>query len=175
MAASKAETLQARAVYSNDQIVHAATDRWGLVAEEVKPADPYPIQVPNGDTIVILPLTRRRRKALKAAQAAYLLVGAQLAEAQNADAEKQADQGTVSRISKLLDEAEYAYDKALFGDVVDEVIELFDDLDEAYWDAMYLDVHNALVNRVETPEDVCSKCGQKVGEEPEGAGKDESS
>ncbi len=183
MASSRTQTIE-RVAYSNEQIVNAATDRWGEVAQEVKPASPYPIQVPEGPTIVIMPLTRRRRKALKAAQAAYLMVGAQLAEAQNTAEERDGDgnvtkaatsQATIDRISRLLDDAEYAYDKALFGDVVDEVIELFDDLDEAYWDAMYLDVHAALVNRVELPEDVCSKCGQKVGEEADGEGKDESS
>jgi len=122
------------------------------------------IDQPQCEKITIAPLTRRRRKQLKAAQAAYLLTGAQLAEVQN---EGTADQGTISRIENIMAEAERAYDEALFGDQVDAVYDYFEDLQEEFWDAMYADVHNALVNRVELPEDVCSKCGQKV-EEAEG-------
>lgn len=161
--------------YTNDQIVSAATGRWAEVAQEVKPAEPYIIERPDGDPIVIQPLTRRRRKALKAAQAAYLMVGAQLAEVQN---EQTGDQGTISRVSKLLDEAEHEYDKALFGaDVVDDIVAYYDELDEAYWDAMYQDVHDKLVNRVTPPEGTCSKCGQEIPDAvtEDGEGKEQSS
>lgn len=156
--------------FSNEQIINAATGRFGEVAQEVKLAQPYVIDKPDGTKIVIAPLTRRRRKKLKAAQAAYLLTGAQLAEVQN---DGTADQGTISRIEQVMAEAEKAYDEALFGEgVVNEVYDYFEDLQEEFWDAMYADIHNALVNRVELPEDVCSKCGQKV----EGAeGKEQSS
>ena len=161
-------------VYSNDQIINAATGQWGEVAHEVKPAVPYDIQVPESDKVItIAPLTRRRRKALKAAQAAYLMMGAQMVEAER---DKTVDQATITRIRKVMDEAEGAYNKALFGDVADEVEAFFDDLQEEWWDAMYIDVHEKLVNRTELPEDVCSKCGQKIGDdEEEGEGKDESS
>lgn len=150
--------------YTNDQIINAATGRFGEVASEVKLAQPYQIDKPDGKKITIAPLTRRRRKKLKAAQAAYLLTGAQLAEVQN---EGTADQGTISRIENILAEAERAYDEALFGDAVDEVYDYFEDLQEEFWDAMYADIHNALVNRVELPEDTCPKCGQKI-EDAEG-------
>ena len=171
--------IKARSVpvsYTNDQIIGAATGRWGEVAHEIKPADPYHIQIPGGDDIVISPMTRRRRKALKTAQAAYLMVGAQLAEAEKAGT---ADQGIISRIQGIMEEAETAYDDALFGDAREAVYDYYDDLDEAFWDAMYTDVHAALVNRVDTPEDVCSKCGQEIktgdeDKEPE-AGKGDSS
>lgn len=153
--------------FTNEQILKAATGRFGEVASEVKLAEPYPITKPDGTTITISPLTRRRRKKLKAAQAAYLLTGAQLAEVQN---QGTADQGTISRIEQVMAEAERAYDEALFGDAVQDVYDYFEDLQEEFWDAMYEDIHNALVNRVELPEDVCSKCGQKVedaeGKEP---------
>jgi hypothetical protein len=150
----RAQAITSQVAYTNDQIINAATGRWGEIAQEIKPADPYVITKPDGETITITPLTRRRRKALKAAQAAYLMVGAQLAEIQN---EQTGDQGVVSRVSKLMDEAEYAYDQALFGDdVVDEIVAYYDDLDEAFWDAMYQDVHDQLVNRAKPPavEDV---------------------
>lgn len=155
--------------YTNEQILNAATGRFGEVANEMKLAEPYVITVPDGDPIVIAPLTRRRRKAMKAAQAGYMLIGAQLADAQR---DNTADQGTISRIENLMEEAERAYDVALFGDKLDEVYAYFDDLQEEFWDAMYTDIHNALVNRVELPEGVCSKCGQTV---EDGEGKDESS
>jgi hypothetical protein len=145
--------------FTNEQIVNAATGRFGEVAAELKLAEPYLINKPDGSKIIIAPLTRRRRKKLKAAQAAYLMTGAQLAEIQNEDT---ADQGTISRIEQVMAEAERAYDEALFGDACDEVYDYFEDMQEEFWDAMYADVHNALVNRVELPEDVCSKCGQKV-------------
>lgn len=144
---------------TNEQIINAATGRFGEVASELKLAEPYVIEVPDGEPIIISPMTRRRRKKLKAAQAAYLLTGAQLAEVQN---QGTADQGTISRIEQVMAEAERAYDEALFGDAVDAVYDYFEDLQEEFWDAMYADVHNALVNRIELPEDVCSKCGQKV-------------
>jgi hypothetical protein len=162
--ARKPLAAAAVARYSNDQIVSAATGRWGEVAHEVKPADPYPIARPEGDPIVITPLTRRRRKKLKAAQASYLMVGAQLAEVQN---DQKADQSTITRIQTLMEEAEYAYDSALFGDVVDEVYGFFDDLDEAFWDSMYSDIHDKLVNRADVPEDICAKCGQKLEKDDE--------
>lgn len=147
---SPSKAIAKPVAYSNEQIINAATGRWGEVASEVKPAEPYVIDRPDGDPIVIQPLTRRRRKALKAAQAAYLMVGAQLAEVQNDP--NSTDQGLISRISKLMDEAEYEYDKALFGeDVVDEIVAYYDELDEAFWDAMYQDVHDQLVNRVKPP------------------------
>ncbi|QFP94186.1 tail assembly chaperone [Mycobacterium phage JoieB] len=145
--------------YTNEQIVSAATGRWGEVAHEIKPAEPYVIDKPDGSQIVVTPLTRRRRKAMKAAQAAYMLIAAQLADVQR---EGTADNGIISRIETQMEEAERAYDVALFGDVCDEVYEFFEDLQEEFWDAMYSDIHNALVNRVELPEDICSKCGQKV-------------
>jgi hypothetical protein len=177
-AAAKIARPNSPVVYTNEQIINAATGHWGEIAQEIKPAEPYQIDRPGGDPIVILPLTRRRRKKLKAAQAAYLMIGAQLTEAQTADA----DQATITRISKILDEAEYEYDSALFGEgVVDEVQEYFDDLQEEFWDAMYQDVHDKLVNRVQQPEDVCPKCHQKiggdeeVGEGEEGPGKEPSS
>lgn len=161
---------------TNEQIVSAATGRWGEVAAELKPADPYVLTKADGTTITISPLTRRRRKALKAAQAAYLMVGAKLAEAQE---ENTADQGTISRINATLDEAERAYDEALFGgkEVTDEITEYFDDLQEEFWDAFYQDVHDALVNRVTPPEGVCPRCGQEIegAATEDGEGKDSSS
>lgn len=159
--------------FTNEQIVSAATGRWGEVASEVKLAEPYVIEKADGGKITIAPLTRRRRKALKAAQAAYLLSGAKLAEAENNNT---SDQGTITRIQLLLDQAEEAYDKALFGDdVYKEVHEYFEDLQEEFWNAMYQDVHDKLVNRVEPPEDVCSKCGHQLEREEGEEGKDESS
>lgn len=153
--------------YTNEQIVNAATGRWSEVAHEIKPAEPYVIDKPDGDPIVVTPLTRRRRKKMKAAQAAYLLTASQLAEIQQ---EGTADQGTISRIENVMEEAEQAYDDALFGEARQAVYDYFDELQEEFWDAMYADVHNALVNRVQLPEDICSKCGQKVeddeGKEP---------
>lgn len=168
----KGGRLNAARDLTNEQIVSAATGRWGEVVNEIKAAEPYEIDTPEGmDNIVIAPLTRRRRKKMKAAQAAYMLVGAQLAEAQN---EGTADQGTISRIENLMEEAERAYDDALFGEACQAVYDYFDDLQEEYWDGMYTDIHNALVNRVDLPEDVCSKCGQKVESEVD-EGKEESS
>lgn len=166
-----------KSVYSNDQIVSAATGHWGEVAQEVKPAEPYVIKVPESETEIVVPvLTRRRRKALKASQATYLMMGAQLAEVAN---EGKPDQGTITRIQGLIDEAEAGYDRALFGDACDDVVSFFEDLPEEWWDAMYQAVHDKLVNRVEVPEDHCPRCGQKVGddgEEVEGeAGKGSSS
>lgn len=163
---------------TNTQILEAATGRWAEVANEVKAPEPYVIDRPDGTRIVISPPTRRRRKAMKAAQSAFLLTGAQLAEAQRANAN---DQATLSRIQGILDAAEKKYDDELFGDAADEVYEFFDDLDEVFWDAMYQDIHDRLVNRVEPPADMCSKCGQKIaagdGEEADesaqGPGKDD--
>lgn len=157
--------------YTNDQIVNAATGRWAEIVQEVKAAEPYVIDRPDGDSIVISPLTRRRRKALKAAQAAYLMVGAQLAEAQN---EGTANQSTLTRIQQVLEEAEQEYDKALFGDAFEAVYDYYEDLQEEFWDAMYQDVHDALVNRVTPPADVCPKCGRKT-EDEEDEGKEQSS
>ena len=156
--------------FTNEQIINAATGRWGEVANEVKLAEPYVITKPDGSTITVTPMTRRRRKALKAAQAAYIMTGAQLVKVQE---DGTADQGTVDRIQKLLEESDEHYNKALFGEVFQEVVDYYEDLQEEFWDAMYNDVHDALVNRVELPEDICSKCGQKIGEGTEG--KDESS
>ena len=150
--------------YTNDQIVNAATGRWAEVVSELKAAEPYIIDRPDADTIVIQPLTRRRRKALKAAQAAYLMVGAQLAEAQN---EGTANQSTLTRIQQVLEDAEKEYDKALFGDAFDDVYDYYEDLQEEFWDAMYQDVHDTLVNRVQLPSDSCPKCGRK-NEDDEG-------
>lgn len=161
--------------YTNAQIVNAATGHWGEIAHEVKPAEPVVINVPDSDVVLtLMPLTRRRRKALKATQAAYMMVGAQLAEAQSDD---NVDQGTLTRIEKILAEAEEAYDAALFGgeDIRKQVVDLFDDLDEAYWNAMYQLVHDQLVNRVELPEDVCSKCGQEIEQKDADGGKGEPS
>lgn len=169
---AKAATRSKATFFTNEEIITAATGRWGEVVQELKAAEPYEIQRPGADPIVILPMTRRRRKALKAAQAAYLMVGAQLAEAQN---EGTADQSTLSRIQQVLDEAEYEYDKALFGDACDQIYEYYEDLQEEFWDAMYQDVHNALVNRITLPEDICSKCGQKIEDSEAGEGKEESS
>lgn len=169
---AKAATAKAATGFTNDQIISSATGRWLEVVSELKAAEPYVIDRPNGESIVISPLTRRRRKALKAAQAAYLMVGAQLAEAQN---EGTADQSTISRIQKVLEEAEYEYDKALFGDACDAVYDYYEDLQEEFWDAMYQDVHNALVNRVVPPEDTCPKCGRKNEDEGETEGKEDSS
>jgi len=157
-------------IYTNEQIVNAATGRWGEAANDVKLAEPYTIGKPDDTEIVITPLTRRRRKALKAAQAAYLMLGAQLMQVQN---DETADQATISRIQGLIDEADATYNKALFGDAYDEIVEFYEDQQEEFWDAMYQSVHDALVNRVELPEGVCSKCGHKA--EDEDAGKDESS
>lgn len=166
-----------RPVYSNDQIVSAATGHWGEVAQEVKPAEPYVITVPAHDDepareIVVPVLTRRRRKALKASQATYLMMGGQLAEVAK---EGSPDQATISRIQGLIEEAESAYDRALFGDVYDEVIEFFDPLPEEWWDTMYQDVHNKLVNRADVPEDTCPRCGQHIGDEDDAEGKEQSS
>lgn len=175
MPAPKLKTVSTPVVYTNDQILNAATGQWGERAHEVKPAEPYHIQVPDGEDIIVPPLTRRRRKALKTAQAAYLLVGAQLAEAEN---EGNAEQSTITRIQSLMEEAEVAYDDALFGEVRGAVYDFYDDLDEVWWDAMYADVHAKLVNRVELPEDVCSKCGHKAekeGDDEDGEGKGASS
>lgn len=161
-----------KTVYSNTQIVDAATGRWGEIAQDIKPAEAYVIARPDGEALVIEPLTRRRRKAMKAAQATYIMIGAQLADAQNA---KDADQSTISRIEKLMGEAEEAYDKALFGDIWRDIYDYFEDLQEEFWDAMYQDVHDKLVNRVPMPEGICSKCGQEVTVEGASEGKDESS
>lgn len=169
----RASAASTPVVYTNQQILDAATGKWGEVAHEVKPAEPIDVTVPDGSgtVITITPLTRRRRKALKTAQATYLMVGGQLAEAQR---DGDANQSTISKVESVMEQAEVAYDDALFGDKRQAIYDLFDDLDEAYWDAMYQLVHDQLVNRVEIPEDICSKCGQKV--ETEGAeGKGESS
>lgn len=168
-AAKPASPLNAARNITNEQIVNAATGRWGEIAQEVKPAEPYQIDRPNGDPIIVTPLTRRRRKKLRAAQAAYMLTGAQLAEAQR---DGTADQGTLSRIENLMEEADDSYNEALFGDAWKDVEEYFEELQEEFWDAMYTDIHNALVNRVDLPEDVCSKCGQTIEVDE---GKDESS
>lgn len=158
---------QPRAVsFTNEEIISAATGRWGEVAGEIKPASPYIIDKPDGSQIVIPPLTRRRRKTLKAAQANYLMIGAQLAEVQN---DQNVDQGTISRIQRLMEESERAYDDALFGAVAQEVYDYYDDLDEAFWNAMYQDVHDQLVNRVDLVQDHCTRCGRPF-EEPETEG-----
>lgn len=161
-------------VYSNDQIVSAATGHWGEVAQEVKPAEPYVIKVPDSDQELVVPvLTRFRRKALKASQATYLMMGGQLAEVAK---EGNPDQATISRIQGLIEAAESAYDKALFGDVYEKVIEFFDPLDEVWWDAMYADVHEKLVNRAVPAEDTCPRCGQHIGDDKDGeVGKEPSS
>lgn len=162
-----------RPVYTNDQIIQSATGKWGEITADLKPAEPFVITVPDSDkTITVQPLTRRRRKALKAGQATYLMMGAQLSEVADMG---DADQGTISRIQGLIDEAEEAYDRALFGDVYDELVEFFEDQQEEFWNAMYKGVHDQLVNRVELPEDVCSKCGQEIPHEGSDEGKDESS
>lgn len=174
-----AKNPRVQPVYSNDQIVAAATGHWGEVAQEVKNAEPYVITVPGEDgetkTFTIPVLTRFRRKKLKASQATYLMMGGQLAEVAK---EGSADQATISRIQGLIDAGEQAYDEALFGDVYQEIVEFFDPLPEEYWDAMYQDVHNKLVNRVEVPEDHCPRCGQQIGDGDEnegGPGKEPSS
>jgi hypothetical protein len=174
MGRTSAANLRAVPVsYTNDQIVSAATGRWGEAANEIKLAEPYVIDRPDGDPITITPLTRRRRKALKSAQAAYIMLGAQLAEVTN---DQTGDQATVTRIQALIDDADDTYNKALFGeDVYQEIVDYFENLPEEFWDAFYIDVHNALVNRVELPEDVCSKCGQQIGGDDGVEGKDESS
>lgn len=162
-------------VYTNDQILNAATGHWGEVAHDVKPADPYVISVPDSDkTITVPPLTRRRRKKLKASQATYLMMGAQLSEVAR---DANPDQTSISRIQGLIDEAEKAYDEAVFGDAYDEVVEFFDELDEVWWDTMYQAIHDKIINRVELPEDACPKCGRPLEDEEdeEGAGKGESS
>lgn len=163
-------------VYSNDQIVNAATGHWGEVAQEVKPAEPYVITVPESDVKITIPvMTRRRRKKLKASQATYLMMGAQLAEVAK---EGNPDQGTITRIQGLIEEAERAYDEALFGDAYEAVVEFFEELPEEWWDAMYQAVHDKLVNRVEVPEDTCPRCGQHIGDdegEDDGEGKGSSS
>lgn len=170
---SSAKAGQTRQVfYTNEEIVNAATGRWGEIAQEIKAAQPYVIDRPEGGAIIISPLTRRRRKALKAAQAAYLMVGAQLAEAQN---EGTANQGTLTRIQGVLEEAEQEYDKALFGDAYQDVYDFYEELQEEYWDAMYQDVHDALVNRVTPPQDVCPKCGRKTDDAEGDEGKEMSS
>lgn len=158
--------------YSNSQIVEAATGRWGEIAGDIKPAEPYVIAKPDSKTITIEPLTRRRRKAMKAAQAAYIMIGAQLADAQNAQT---ADQSTISRIEDLMEQAEKQYDEALFGDVCQDIYDYFENLQEEFWDAMYQDVHDKLVNRVQMPEGICPKCNQEVKAEGASEGKDESS
>lgn len=167
---------RAKSVYSNDQIIGAATGHWGEVAQEVKQAEPYVIKVPGeeGGEIVVPVLTRRRRKALKASQATYLMMGGQLAEVAR---EGNPDQATITRIQTLIDEAEAAYDRALFGDAYEQVIEFFEELPEEWWNAMYDDVHAKLVTRVEVPEDTCPRCGQHIGDDNEAgeAGKESSS
>jgi hypothetical protein len=151
--------------YTNKQIIDAATGRWGEAANEVKVSEPYTIKTPDGVEIVIQPLTRRRRKALKAAQAAYMMLGAQMIQVQQ---DQTADQGTIDRIQKLIDEADERYNRALFGDAYEPIVEYYEDLQEEFWDAMYQNVHDVMVNRVELPEDICSKCGQKVDTGEEG-------
>lgn len=158
------------ATFTNQQIIDAATGRWGTIAHEVKPAEPYHIQRPDADDIVIAPLTRARRKQLKAAQAAYMLTGGQLADAQR---EGDASQEVISRIQTLLEKAEESYDRALFGDSYDELVAYYDPLQEEFWDAMYQDVHDLLVNRVPTDDHRCQRCGRPFDEDAEG--KDESS
>ena len=170
--AAKTPPIQ-KTVFTNDQIVSSATGRWGEIAQEVKPAEPFVIKVPESDHEIVVPvLTRRRRKAMKASQATYLMMGGQLAEVAR---EGDPDQATISRIQALIEEAESAYDRALFGEVYDEVVEFFDELPEEWWDAMYEGVHRHLVNRVEIPEDTCPRCGQHIGDEGETEGKEQSS
>jgi hypothetical protein len=147
-----------------DQIVTAATGRWGEIAGEINPAEPYVLNTPT-KTITVAPLTRRRRKKLKNAQAAYLLAASQLAGVNEEDA---SGADIVLKIEKLTEDAERAYDSALFGDAVDDIYAYFDDLQEEFWDAFYTDIHSALVNRVELTNGVCPKCGQTVDEDAEG-------
>jgi hypothetical protein len=170
------DSLRAQQVYSNDQIVSSATGHWGEIAQQVKPAEPYVIKVPDSDETIVVPvLTRFRRKALKASQATYLMMGGQLAEVAK---EGSPDQATITRIQGLIEQAESAYDRALFGDVYERVIEFFDPLPEEWWDAMYQAVHDQLVNRAVVPEDTCPRCGQSTAQDdPEGGepGKEQSS
>jgi hypothetical protein len=180
MARTPKSAPPAPVVYTNKQILEAATGKWGEIAHDIKPAEPFPVQVPDSDKVItVMPLTRRRRKAIKASQATYLMMGAQLAEVAK---EGNPDQGVISRIQGLIDEAEEAYDRAMFGDAYDELVELFEDVQEEFWDAMYQGVHDQIINRVELPEDVCSKCGQEIETDDEDdedgeakAGKDASS
>jgi DNA repair exonuclease SbcCD ATPase subunit len=167
-AAAKAAFL-----YTNKQIVEAATGRWGEAANEIKLAEPYVITKPDGTTIEIPPLTRRRRKRLKEAQAAYIMLGAQIAQIQQ---ENTADQGAIDRMNKVMEEADETYNRALFTDeLYQDVVDYYENLQEEFWDAFYEDIHEALVNRVQLPEDSCPKCGQKLPTEEGGEGKDESS
>lgn len=165
---------RALSVFTNQQIIDAATGRWGEAANEVKIAEPYEIDTPNGDKITVAPLTRRRRKALKAAQAAYMMAGAQLVQVEQ---EQNADQSVIDRIQSLIDQADERYNQALFGDAYQQVVDYYEDLQEEFWNAMYEDIHEALVNRISLPEGTCPKCGQALpdSEDGEGEGKDESS
>lgn len=158
-----------RPVYSNDQIVSAAAGtQWGEAAEAVKPAIPYVIKLPDSDEEIVVPvLTRRRRKKLKASQATYLMMGAQLGELVK---DPDPDKTVLNRIQALIDESEQAYDEALFGDAYEQVVDFFEELPEEWWDAMYADVHEKLVNRVEVPEDTCPRCGQHIGDDDEEGG-----
>lgn len=161
-------------IYTNDQILNAATGHWGEIAHDVRPAEPYLIAIPDSERVIsVPPLTRRRRKALKASQATFLMMSAQLGEVAK---EKDPDKSSITRIQGLIDEAEEAYDRAVFGGAYDEVVALFEDLDETWWDAMYQAIHDKLINRVQLPEDVCPKCGRPTQELEDGEpGKDSSS
>lgn len=165
MARSTAALKTVPVTYTNEQIIKAATGRWGEAANEIKFAEPYVISKPEGADIIVQPLTRRRRKALKAAQAAYMMLGAQMIEVQK---DQTADQGTMDRIQKLIDEADQRYNQALFGDAYQEVEDYYENLHEEFWDAMYTDIHEALVNRINLPEDICPKCGHKIESDEEG-------
>lgn len=148
------------AIKANTTILTAATGRWGELASEITAVEPYVIT----DDLVITPLTRRRRKKLRAAQTAYMLAAARLADVVKAiEDDKESgvsDDQMVMRIQKLVDDAEAAYDEALFGDAKPAVYEYFEDQNDEYWDAMYTDVHSKLVHRIAPPEDSCSKCGR---------------
>lgn len=195
MLASMTTHPKPQAASLNKTILEAAAGRWGEVASDVVPVEPYVVT----EGLVITPLTRRRRKNLRATQSAYMLAAARLAEVVKEQTdpepmvheEKQADgtlvrtittprpntdndQDLVNRIQKLTDEAEAAYDNALFGNAYDAVIAYFDDQPDEYWDAFYTDFHNRMVHRISPPENECTKCGrtfEEAGEE----GKDESS
>lgn len=156
---------------ANETILKAATGRWGEVAAEVKAVEPYEITT----DLTIPPITRSRRRKLKAAQTAYMMTAAKLAELlRELDGKEasEADQATVVRIQQLAEQSERTYDEALFGDHVDDVYKHFDDMPDEFWDAFYNDFHDRMVHRIAPPEDICSKCGQELpGQETDSEGK----
>lgn len=180
----------------NKTLLEAATGRWGEVASDVVAVEPYVVT----DGLVISPMTRRRRKKLRATQSAYMLAAARLAEVVKQETDPDPivhedtledgtvvrtitnprpkgdnDQDMINRIQTLTDEAEAAYDTALFGDVYDDVMAFFEDQPDEYWDAFYTDVHNRLVHRIAPPENECTKCGRPFEEEAGEEGKGQSS